>query len=1130
MKLITGDWGSGKTTRVAEAIADAVRAGTPCFLIVPEQQTVTCEDLLAGWLPPSAPLCFEVTNFTRLADTVFRKTGGIAARIADAEVEQLTMWRTLTAVSGGLRRPPKRVEVGVVSSLRRAVRELRAMCLTPDKLIALSGVVDDRGLSDKLYDLGVLSDAFHQDLTRVWGDASDRLDLLADVLRKQKPLAGCTVFVDGFSSFTEQEYAVLEVLAETCPLTVTLTVPPRGTHPLSAHETADTRRRLLRLAARVGQDVCVEHLGETKRHLPGAVRYVAERLFLPDYTACPPYPGGAEDGFRLVEAPDPTEMTDFVAADILRRVQEEGAHFSDFTVVCASGEPYRGVLDAAFDKNGIPCFFARETDLLTLPPVKMILTAYAVVTGGWRREDLIGYLKCGFSGVTPDAVDRFEAYCETWDLHGKRFTDGEAWCMSPRGLAGRRGEATAYDDRLLSDVNRVKADALPPLIALGEDVRAEQPVREQIRTLTEFLLKTDYPAALNRMADRLGERGETARADEYRRLWDVLCDALDTLNATLADTVLSAADFAALLRLLFGSAKIGRIPASQDEVTVGEAALLRAQESRHVYLIGVNEGEFPEQVADDGTFTEAERALLTACGVETSDSLDTRLSRALSSFLRALTLSSGTVTVLWSLTKPDFEPANPSDALIRIRHLLGADYPVLRLGRDNTLNRLYTPAAAAERIGRLSGTACGRAVEQVLGEMPAYTRLAGEAHRPVSNTDLSLSPAVSRTVFPETLNLTQSRIERFVGCPLGHYLQYVLRLDADETAEFDPANIGTLLHRLLELYFSTVREQGLDFRTMTEAEQTALIDRLAERAMREKLPPDMAGAPRTAALMANLKQRFLLLICDLAEEFRNSRFTPAFFELPIRQGNTDAPAPITFSTPDGKRIAVYGVIDRVDTYRAGEDVYVRVVDYKTGSKDFRPDDLKTGSNLQLFLYLFSIWKTDSAAFRKRLGVGDGGAILPAGVLYLSSLNADAATVDAPSQLRGAEASVPAPGAPDGGAGCAPEAPQTGAGCTPFVRNGILLNDFAVLKAMDSTPDMHFLPVTPTKSEEIDKRGQAKLRDLRGFETLMEETGNTLLRIGDAMRSGTLTAAPLSGGDTGACDYCPYRAVCRRTER
>ena len=76
IKLILGGAGTGKSTRLREMICDDVLHGVSALLLVPEQETVAAERRMLDILPPSAQLSFEVTNFTRLANRVFRTCGG----------------------------------------------------------------------------------------------------------------------------------------------------------------------------------------------------------------------------------------------------------------------------------------------------------------------------------------------------------------------------------------------------------------------------------------------------------------------------------------------------------------------------------------------------------------------------------------------------------------------------------------------------------------------------------------------------------------------------------------------------------------------------------------------------------------------------------------------------------------------------------------------------------------------------------------------------------------------------------------------------------------------------------------------------------------------------------------------
>ena len=105
-----------------------------------------------------------------------------------------------------------------------------------------------------------------------------------------------------------------------------------------------------------------------------------------------------------------------------------------------------------------------------------------------------------------------------------------------------------------------------------------------------------------------------------------------------------------------------------------------------------------------------------------------------------------------------------------------------------------------------------------------------------------------------------------------------------------------------------------------------------------------------------------------------------------KSGNAD---PIIYEEDESRRVVIGGKIDRVDTYKYGDEIFVRVVDYKTGHKMFSPSDLEEGINLQMFLYLKAVVDTDTPEFRKRIGALGEEKLVPAGVIYAKTSISDA---------------------------------------------------------------------------------------------------------------------------------------------
>ena len=66
---------------------------------------------------------------------------------------------------------------------------------------------------------------------------------------------------------------------------------------------------------------------------------------------------------------------------------------------------------------------------------------------------------------------------------------------------------------------------------------------------------------------------------------------------------------------------------------------------------------------------------------------------------------------------------------------------------------------------------------------------------------------------------------------------------------------------------------------------------------------------------------------------------------------------------------ISGVCDRIDSLEADGKKYIRVVDYKRGTRDLTLDAIYKGENLQMLLYLFGICENESRA-------------LPSSVMYM----------------------------------------------------------------------------------------------------------------------------------------------------
>jgi len=1093
LHLISGEVGSGKTVLLDRKIAEAVNRNIRSFLIVPEQSTVSAERRMAESLPASSPLVFEATNFTRLADTFFRSEGGLALRYATRTARSLAMWRALRELTPLLPEPPE-LDPASLDRYLSVVRELTAGRVGTAELDAASRGIPDERLSGRLRDLSMILSAYRGILDEHFADAESVLGVLSDKMRGSSFFDGAFFFFDSFTGFTEQQYAVIAALLPTSEVTVTLPLPRDPEASLCYEEPISTRRRLIALAKEAGvayEETC---LGGNRRTDSPAIRHLTATLFSSDVEGnvlpdCP-----SDGSVRIVSASDPYDAARFVSADILKKTAEDGALFRDFAVLSGDPELYRGILDVDLDRNAIPYFFSRRTDLSTLEPLKLVTSAYRAVTGNYRRGDVISVVKCGFSGLTDREADELELYAEAWSLSGDAFRDPAPWTKNPDGFT-RKDRARLYTVSWLEDVNRAKETVMVPLRKLAA-ASTPRTVPDHCRALYDFLTGLSLPEQLKERARRAAEDGDAERAELYDRFFGVALGALDTLAEMLSDVVVTAEEFSSLFDLVCRTSDVGRIPSSSDEVLVGSADLLRAGGVRYVYLFGANEGEFPGVVRGSGFFSESDRERLSEVGVELGGTRKLRASRELFGFLRAVSAPTVSVTVLTNGLAPDlFSQRTPSPAIERIRTLLPHGVEEIRVSDLPPIALIRSRDEALAGIGRIVRDPLFAPLAKVLESDPEGAAILRAASIPISNYAGRLSPEAAREIFPQRMVLSQSRIETFLRCPLSYFCEKVLRLRESEPVTFGQNDVGSYVHAMLEAFF---RRRGDSVERMGPKEIKALTEDFSQKYL-DEIGQGMEKTPRMTYLFGRLRRSTELLIQHVQDEISDGDFVPRFFELELKPedapgGIGEAPAALRVETDDGGVLYINGTVDRVDTAKVGDDLFLRVIDYKTGKKALKTSDIEKGKNLQLLLYLFALWKNRNPAFVKKLGVPEGGEVRPAALRYLHAVT-EKVILDVPL--------------PDDGVYEKYEESIT--------QNGFILDDPDVAAAMDHSGDHRFVPDYNAKRKSSSFKSEEELGRLLG---VTEENLRAVVR---EMRSGTVRATP--GGEN--CRYCRMAPICRK---
>lgn len=1101
INLVFGVSGSGKSAYIEKKIMADAACGREAYLIVPEQKTYLAERRYTKILPPAAQLCFEVLNFTRLANKIFRQYGGLSYNYIDAGMKALLMWHNLRELAPllGEYGEPAASPAGAsrLAPLMLAVAgELKAAVISPSALeAAAKKLPEESALRARLLDISLIAASYQNLVAQSYDDASDDLTKAAELLSEHNFFSGKHVYIDSFTSYTAQEYAIIrQIFRQAASVTITIGCEWPGSRQLHFAMLRDTAERLLEVAGERGGCEIVR-LGSPKRFSAPELALLEKYLWRMDCPKIPEHKAAPAKNIKIISCRNPYAEAEAAAAAILTELRR-GMRCRDIAVILRDAGAWAGIIDAVFDKFGIPYFISERTELSSKPLVKLILSALRIKSRNWRQNEVISYVKTGLCGIDEREADIFEDYCSTWNLSGQSFFE-ERWSMNPDGYVTELSERGAG---ILRIANSVKDRLVSPLVGLFTSLDAADDLRGMCRALYEYTEALDVRTRLSELAERERAAGNLRCAGETLRLYDIYIDALEKISGALPDTKPDCEEFACLLKLVFDNTDIGSLPTRQDEVTIGSASLLRVDSPRFVIALGMNEGEFPAEVSDSGIFSGADRFMLASLGLKLSGDPALRASDELFFVYRTLTAASELLMITCSGTSASGSRRQPSPVIPRIKTLF-PDITVTEYDSTEPAFGLQTPEVAVEYLRLLGDSPEATALRASLKKLDRMAPRLAALEVPVSDPECRISPDNAAGLFGGGPAVSQSRLESYVLCPFGYFCRYELGLREGGRAEFSYNQVGSFIHYVMERFMREAVHGGKFDTELTDDEIETLADRIIAEYAGRIIPGEIERGSRLEYLFFRLRRITLVLILNIREEFRHSLFTPAFFELRLDGSDPAFPEPAEYVGPGGERIKIRGVVDRVDLFRRGNDVFIRVVDYKTGDKEFSPDDIKDGLGLQLLLYLFALCRSRSEEFRRALGCPPGGRIYPAGALYLSAKLPLLTVEDDIGEEEIREMAS-----------------------ARISRSGLLYSDDEILAAMNAGFDPKFLGGAKKDSKGITKGNN--LLDIDGFNQLYEIIGETISRIAAEMRSGIASASPKLSPGKSPCDWCRYSAVCR----
>lgn len=1174
LRLIIGRAGAGKTRQCLAEIAarEQETAQRNCIFLVPEQGSFHAEKSLLQYTRQRGTMRAQVLSFQRLAWRVLQETGGGLAVPLDDLGKALLLKHILNknkpkfkAFARVMDRP------GFLEQLVRTISEMKIYRISPEQLVSFYGETGEEllvGLEDKLAEFIFIYQEFEAYIAERYLDTDDNLELLAAKLHRAAFLKDAEVWIDGFDGFAPQEFAVIRELLLHCPQVHITLCLGKGhlreklpeTHAF--FEPWDTYQHLLALAAEVACEVAaVECLPE-----PGERRFreclelgLLEQSFVQPVSAL----GGPAKMIKLRAAANRREEVEEAAAEILTLCREKGLRYQDIAVLVRDFTNYGDLLANVFRTYDIPYFLDMKKAVRHHPIPDLIQAVLEVVMGGWRYEPLFRALKTDLLGISRQETVVLENYCLAHGLKGSRWTDGKPW-QYRTGIRWDEGKDLEKENRqeqhLLRQVNRARAKVLDMLLPFQQALQTAQTGRAYSEALFAFLERMEVPETLEQWSKKAESNGELEEARLHLQIWQKILDLLDSLVEVLGEQVMSLAEFAQVMTGGLETLELGMIPPGLDQVLVGSVDRSRHPDLKAVLILGVNEGVFPARAVETGLFSDEEKLFFRERKINMAPTSEKKLFAEQFLVYKALTTASHYLILSFAMADAEGKALAPSSLLQRIRALFPGAYFVPG-GEKGPAQNSEQSSEQSSSVHSEEQELERKAEEQVTCPRPTLSRLAVELRQAVAGQAIApgwwdvynwyvrkekwqeplarivrglfyraeesrLPREIVRWLYGATgiLRASISRLEKFQACPFAHFLTYGLKLR--ERAEFQVGapDLGQFFHAGLEQFYQLLQERQLNWGELSRAEMKDMVQQIVAQLVPRLQHELLLSTARYRYLVGKLQRILWRAVVVLGEHDRRGLFRPVGMEIAF--GEKGQLPGLTFTLADGTTILLRGRIDRVDAAGDERGLYLRVIDYKSGTASLSLLEIYYGLKLQLLTYLDVVLTHADALLARVDGVAgvaglQGAAsagdqhrlaglvdmtkpVRPGGVLYFN-LKDPLITAKGPLKAEEIEKKIMA----------------------ELKMKGYILQDERVVRLMDQDIQGHsdLLPVALTKGGEFYRNAQNVLSQER-FNVLRRQVEKQLVTIGTEIMTGKTAIHPYRCNGKTPCSYCPYSAVCR----
>lgn len=1085
LRIIYGKSGSGKSQFCFSEIAKLIDKKESIFIITPEQFSFTAERKLMEAVNKDAVINAEVITLTRMAYRVLNDIGGEIKQSLSKCGKAMLVYSILNKHKKELEFLGKSDEN--IDLVIRTITEFKKHGITINNLKDEVEKTQNAYLKTKLSDMILLYENFENKIIDNYIDDTDLLTMLAKHLDEVEFIKNSIIYIDEFAGFTHQEYEIIKGLIKHARQ-VNITICVDNLNPAINPDTDiyySNKITLYKLIDLVNENnFKLEEpvfLKDQYRFKTKELKHLANNIYEIQSTK---YEENVEN-IQLFLAKNPYSEIENIAKEIKKLVRDKKIRYKDISIITKNIDTYASLVRAIFKQYEIPVFIDEKRDLNQNIIIQYVLSILEILVRNFSSESVFSYIKLGFCEIDEDEIFKLENYCNKWGIKQNKW---------------KKDFNIEVEDKSkkqeVERLNELRKQIIMPLIELKESIKKEKTAINITKSLYEFIQNQKIEEKVISRISKLEEEKNIDLANEYKSSYQVLIEILDEIVLIFNEEKISLDNYSKILKIGLKNSGLGKIPGTQDQVTFGDVNRSRSHKVQNIFIIGLNDGSFPSINKDEGFFNDLDREELKQDGIELAKGTLEQLYEDNFNIYKAFTTAENQLYLSYVSTDSESKSLRPSMLINKIKKM----FPKL-IEKSDVINKEYDlfnkEVTYEELIENIDKIRSGESIDKIWYEIYNYYKSQNEWKEKLfedleglrySNLPNQIKKANIDKLYGNKLNTSVSQLERYRSCPFSYYLQYGLKLKEKEELKIQSFNTGSFMHETIDEFFEYVREEQILLTQIEEDKIKEIVSQIIDKNLNLSKNYIFTATAKYKVLVKRLKRIVSKALKYIIETLIYSDFDIEGTEIEFNKKGKYPP--IVLEIDNGKKVEITGKIDRIDTADSDDGKYLRIIDYKSSSKNIDLNEVYAGLQIQLLTYTDAICKAED--------------IMPAGVFYFSLLEqmikADKKVSDEEieNMIR-----------------------------KNFRMKGLILADVKIIKMNDNTlktGSSKIVPAAITQSGTVNEKWTNGVNKEQ-FKILQDYIDKTIKDISKEILSGKIDLKPYNKKGKTPCEYCSYKSIC-----